>query len=300
MNEHYPRIRVRAKNGRILLREGLAISFYMAQPHPVLRSEVTQALDVYLRAVGPQALTVYADMEGEWQDLDDAGWELCRRELQDEYAARLLLADNLVDGEQYQFEYWGKSIDAPRWTDDPTVVSMLSFWLPTEFLEEHGPAHVRELALAMAAPLPFFSGGVGLSFNGGLDLVGVIDEVAKRAFRYPGLDIPRFSWRSMHMGPRHIQGVSWLTFLGQPVLGELGGASTLRERLHSAGTSVQELDGERAVVTLGPWPEAGDTAQGNTLPAYRELARVLEPWLYFEERPRADWDARGWERRFLD
>ncbi|MFY0576656.1 type VI immunity family protein [Cystobacter fuscus] len=35
----------------------------------------------------------------------------------------------------------------------------------------------------------------------------------------------------------------------------------------------------RAVVALGPWPEAGDLRQGQTLPAYRELARVLEPWL---------------------
>jgi Protein of unknown function (DUF3396) len=42
----------------------------------------------------------------------------------------------------------------------------------------------------------------------------------------------------------------------------------------------QELTGERVVVTLGTWPEAGDTQQGHTLPAWRELARVLEPWLY--------------------
>ena len=61
---------------------------------------------------------------------------------------------------------------------------------------------------------------------------------------------------------------------------------------------------ERAVVTLGEWPEAGDTEQGQTLPAYRELARVLEPWLYHREKvfsrdfPRED--TRRWERRFLD
>jgi hypothetical protein len=57
------------------------------------------------------------------------------------------------------------------------------------------------------------------------------------------------------------------------------------------------------VVTLGKWPEAGDTEQGHTLPAYRELARVLEPWLHMK---RACWggfsaeDMRRWERRFLD
>jgi hypothetical protein len=67
--------------------------------------------------------------------------------------------------------------------------------------------------------------------------------------------------------------------------------------------TLQELDGGRAVVTLGKWPEAGDTQQGHTLPAYRELARVLEPWLYMKRALRDDFredDLRRWERRFLD
>jgi hypothetical protein len=43
--------------------------------------------------------------------------------------------------------------------------------------------------------------------------------------------------------------------------------------------------------------------QGDTLPAYRELAHVLEPWLY-HEKPRHmfpdEEDVRRWDRRFLD
>jgi hypothetical protein len=112
------------------------------------------------------------------------------------------------------------------------------------------------------------------------------------------MDISARQWK---LGTR-LWGVQWLTFLGQPVLGELGGAAGLRARLHEPGTTVQEMEGERAVVTLGKWPEAGDTEQGQVLPAYRELARVLEPWLYQEERvlhfrPEQE---RRWVRRFLD
>ena len=105
-----------------------------------------------------------------------------------------------------------------------------------------------------------------------------------------------------HLGIR-IKGPAWMTFLGQPVLGELGGAEGLRARLTSPGTTVQQLEGERAVITLGPWPEAGDTQAGRNLPEYRELARLLEPWLYHSRGP---WpyfpeDVRQrWERRFLD
>jgi hypothetical protein len=89
-----------------------------------------------------------------------------------------------------------------------------------------------------------------------------------------------------------------MNFLGQPVLGALGGAAGLRTRLHSPDTTVQELGNEQAVVTLGQWPEAGDLEQGHTLPAYRELAHVLEPWLYLDRH--SDEDLRRWERRFLD
>jgi hypothetical protein len=170
-------------------------------------------------------------------------------------------------------------------------------------LETHGPARVRELALELASGLPFCSGFASLSFNCEADLPGVEKKVRELCFRYPGMDIPDPELCSWDIGTR-VRGASWLTFLGQPVLGELGGAAGLRARLHSPGTIVQELEGERVVVTLGPWPEAGDTEQGRTLPAYRELGRVLEPWLYHEESRHSHLKVpehvRRWERRFLD
>ncbi|WP_414639288.1 type VI immunity family protein [Archangium sp.] len=106
----------------------------------------------------------------------------------------------------------------------------MSFWLPTEYLEEHGPGLTRELALELATPLPFCSGHAGLSFNCDTSLVGVEREVRKLCFRYPGMDIPDPSLLSYEIGTR-VRGPGWLTFLGQPVLGELGGTAGLRSRL---------------------------------------------------------------------
>ncbi len=77
----------------------------------------------------------------------------------------------------------------------------------------------------------------------------------------------------------HVDGVHWLNFFASPVLGELGGARGIREQLRSPGVAVQELGDDRVVVALGEWPEAGDMHQGQTPPAYRELAHVLEPLL---------------------
>jgi hypothetical protein len=156
----------------------------------------------------------------------------------------------------------------------------------------------------LATLLPLCSGHGGLSFNADYELMSAKEQVARYWLRYPGLDVYdsplRISW---HVGTR-VRGPLWLTFLGQPVLGELGGAEGLRARLHSPGTTLQELDGDKVLITLGAWPEAGDTERGDMLPAYRELARILEPWLFHDPRGRmlgqSEEDTRRWERRFLD
>lgn len=302
MNEHYPRLRVQARNG-YPIREGLSLCFYMRSSHDEVKDAVWRCLEIYLRALGPEALDCYADYEGEWQDLNEAGWAFIRNELLGERGAIVYLSNS---EKHHRFEYYGRLNHHPTFGPFPDAVRAVEFRLPTEYLEEHGPGRVRELALELAAALPFASGHAGLAFHAMLDVAGVDDEIKKWCFRYPGLDIIELDSLSLDLGTK-VRAPSWLTFLGQPVLGELGGASGLRARLHSEGTTVQELEGERAVVTLGPWPEAGDTEQGQTLPAYRELTRVLEPWLYFRKHPPGvvvppdySYYLDRWERRFLD
>jgi hypothetical protein len=302
MNARYPRIRLHAENGQLLVREGLSFNFYMRRPHKEVAPAVLRSLDAYLSAIGPKSLGWYADEEGYWQELDDAGWALTRRQLLEGSRFAFHLADAASGQKRYRFEYYGKSLENPQ--QRPGEVCSVGFWLPTEYLEEHGPERVRELALALVRPLPFCSGHAGLSFNGDLDLLGVMHKVRQRASRHPGIDILELDRVCWQLGTR-VRGAFWLNFLGPPVLGELGGAVGLRKRLSASETSIQELEGERAVVTLGQWPEAGDTEQGHTLPAYRELARVLEPWLYHQRPLRslgstAAEENHRWERRFLD
>jgi len=302
MSERYPRVRIDKSLGEKrypCIRESVSITFYMKRSHQEVVHQVMRALEVYRRVVGPQALLWYCDQyTTDWEELDDRGWAHIRRQLLEDLAAHHWLRESPSETTGYEFLYQGLLLDA--YASDPA--SAVSFLLPTEYLEEHGPGRVRELALELAAELPFNSGHAGLCFLFPTDLVGVTRPIRDLSFRYPGLDIADVDSTSYSMGTR-VDGVHWLNFLGPPVLGELGGAVGLRARLHSPGTTVQELDGERALVTLGTWPEAGDTQQGHTLPAYRELARVLEPWLYMDRAFRADFneeDMRRWERRFLD
>ncbi|WP_395850922.1 DUF3396 domain-containing protein [Cystobacter fuscus] len=300
MSEHYPRIRRYSLHDTaryLIVRECVSISFYVRRAHAELSRAVMHALEVYLRAVGPRALGLYGDDEGDWQELDDKGWEFIRQQFLNPLGARVALTGESDDLAGYEFVYDGRRVE----DIDLGGSSLVTFFLPTEYLEEQGPGRVRELALELAAVLPFASGHAGLSFVYPEALLGVTTSIRDDAFRYPGLDMPD-SYVAMDIGSR-VKGAYWLTFLGQPLLGELGGVAGLRARLPSPGTTVQEMEGERAVVTLGEWPEAGDWEQGRTLSAYRELARVLEPCLYAFLH---NWDGfsredmRRWERRFLD
>ncbi|WP_395808542.1 type VI immunity family protein [Archangium minus] len=277
----------------------MSITFHMKRSHQELVHAVMRDLEVYRRAVGALTLGWYANpYSGDWDELDDKGWAYLQREMLEEPATHLWLRESPSATTGYEVLYHGRLLDTPP-ANDMTVVS---FILPTEYLEEHGPKRVRELALELAAELPFSSGHAGLAFNFPESVLGTTERIRDLSFRYPGLDIPQVQFDSLAIGTR-VNGVHWLNFLGQPVLGALGGVEGLRARLRSPDTTVQELDGERAVVTLGKWPEAGDTERGHALPEHRELARVLEPWLFLGRAPFdgfSEADMRRWERRFLD
>jgi hypothetical protein len=332
MTEHYPRIRRHGPTPlgeQLLLREVVRISFYMPYDHRELAAGVERALDAYLRVVGqgPETVCYWEDTEGEgdrfplkegggglfrswlrpsttWRFLDELKeeTELFRRRTKKGFEVCISLTGGATTPSGYAFYYEARL----PWRSPPEgSVSVLSATLPTEYLEEHGPIRMRELAMELASHLRFSTGHAGLAFEFLKSRRTLLPELREEVFRHPGLDVPR-----MHIWPEigtRVAGVHWLNFLAQPVLGEVGGAESLRARLHSPETTVQEMDGERVVVTLGEWPEAGDLTRGHDLPAYRELARVLEPWLkefsptyanawrgYTEE------EVRRWWRRFLD
>lgn len=303
MNEHYPRIRF-YKDGTdtplVAVRESVSITFYMKRSHQDVVREVLKALEVYRRAVKPQALAWYADPysdTADWDTLNDKGWAYVH-ELLKEPAMGVWLAESPSDTTGFEFIYDGRLLDISA----ETCTSAVSFMLPTEVLEEHGPGWVWELARGLARELPFDSGHAGLCFNYPESVLGPTRAIRPLVFRYPGLNIPALHHDSYCLGTR-VNGVHWMNFLGPPVLDALGGPEALRARLHTPATTVWELEGGRAVVTLGTWPEAGDLERGDTLPAYRELARVLEPWLYLgrgAESGFSDEDMLRWERRFLD
>jgi hypothetical protein len=200
----------------------------------------------------------------------------------------------------YNFEYRGWRLDAPAFARDEASSCGVTFSFPTEYLVEHGSAHLHALALELGRELPFSFGYASPAFvsprgkwSAALDgLVGLLS-------RYLGMDLYYLDDTSLSIGTR-ARGAYWLTFLGQPLLGQLGGIEVLRQCLPFPGVSFQPMEGERLLVTLGEGPDAIDTGKAVNLPQYRALARLLEP--YFHEE-RSGWfspdkdDMHRWLRR---
>ena len=95
-----------------------------------------RCLEAYLRAIGPQVLGWYADpYSGDWEELDDKGWAFLRRDMREEPSTYFWLAESPSETTGYEVLYHGRLLEK-------NVTSALSFILPTEYLEAHGPGHV--------------------------------------------------------------------------------------------------------------------------------------------------------------
>ncbi|WP_158621377.1 type VI immunity family protein [Corallococcus aberystwythensis] len=278
----------------------MSLCFYLPRPTLEVTQAVSESLQTYLNAIAPQTLTHYPDDEGEWQELDAAGWMVVREKMRRQLRSSVLLTNDTPYPNGYEFSYDGKDIHAPIFRRDPGPVTAVRFIVPLSWMRTHGALRVRELALALAAPLPFSSGHAGLAVTGFLGVGSVTSDVVPQLVQYPGVDLMELDLVSWEIGTR-LRVPHWLAFIGDPSLSAMGGVDFLRSQLHAPGTTVEALDASRAVVTLGPEPLAGGPDQ--PLPAYRELARILEPWAFHATRRPADFpdeDFFKWDRRFLD
>ncbi|NOJ97586.1 DUF3396 domain-containing protein [Corallococcus coralloides] len=298
--------------------------FYLPHDHGVLTPVLRRLLDTYLAFIAASggALTAGADPDISEAvfPLTPATWEEVHTELEKArfgpleemdkdsfwfwtltkrgFDTWVLLRGGESDPSGYEFSFRSRL----PWREPSSEYSVLSVKVPMQYLEDQGPKKARELALALAELLPFSTGHAGLSLSFTRGRSKLLPLLREQLAQHPGWDVPRESAWGMGEG---VDGIHWLNFLGPPLLENVGGIQALRSHLIHPETSVQELTGGRAVIDLGPAPLAGNTKWGETLPAYRELARFLEPWM-LPSTPFNNFEgytpeeARLWWRRFLE
>ncbi len=303
MRENLPIIHLRTKDGVLAARDGVVICFFMRRSHEEIAPAIWRALQTYRRATPPQSLGWYGSDDGDTLPLDDKGWEYIRQTMLERRwgdAWIVELEENCSEVGGYHFEYHGVRLDAPIWSHDEDSTSGVLFTFPTKYLLEHGPAHMRALALELARELPLSFGYASLGFVSPHGLwYSARRELLVLLSRYLGMDLYHLSSTSRAIGTR-ARGAYWLTFLGHPLLGQLGGVEVLRQELPFPEVSFDPMAGERLLITLSEWPEAIDTQKEVYVPQYWALARLLEPFLYEE---RTGWisldkdNLRRWLRR---
>ncbi len=286
MRENIPVIRLRTDLGDVVARDGVVLCFFMRRSHHEVAPAVWQALQAYRRATPSQSLAWYGSPEGDTLPLDDKGWEHIRWKMLDRKGAAACnvdLEENPSEVGGYHFEYRGRQLDNPNFSHNEDATSGVSFTFPTEYLLEHGSGHLRTLALELARELPFSFGYASLAVISPHGLwYAAHRELLPLLSRYLGLDLYRLEETSRIIGTR-ARGAYWLTFLGQPLLGQLGGLEALRQKLPFPDVSFQPLDGDRLLITLTEWPDVIDTEKKFYPAQYRELALLLEPF-FCEER----------------
>ncbi|OJH37980.1 hypothetical protein BON30_27300 [Cystobacter ferrugineus] len=252
----------------------------MRRRYPEIAQTVWLALQTYLRAIPSGSLGWYVDQQGDMQSLDEHGWmhireKILNRPLAHACLVELLQYESGVGG--YNFEYAGYQLDSQVLNDEKAACA-ISFSLPTEYLLEHGPDTVRALALELSRDLPFSSGYASLAFVAPCgQWSSVRRELLPLLDRYRGFDLYSLGKTSRVIGTG-ARGAYWLTFLGQPLLSQLGGLEALRRELPFPEVSFEPLKGERLLLTLGEWPSPMDIREHISRPHFRALARLLEPY----------------------
>ncbi|WP_332468434.1 type VI immunity family protein [Cystobacter fuscus] len=274
----------------------------MRHPNERIAPAVLRALQIIREQIHPYQLAWYDAGEGQLDPLDDSAWERLRmRALKPEPdpSAYLVLDGESMRVDELRVHYVGFDVCPPPLSAHKNEASVLYVRLPTEFLEERGADRVRALALDLAAELPFNSGYVDFVLCSDGFRSGEALKLIRP--RYPGVHLA-VSRARLRMNT-WVDGVHWMNFLGEPVLGKIGGMPGLRAHLALPGISLQEMSGDRVLITLGEQPEVGDVEAGQTLPLHRALARLLQPHLYHSDLddlyPTTE-ELLRWERRFLD
>ncbi|WP_223741006.1 DUF3396 domain-containing protein [Corallococcus sp. AS-1-12] len=303
MKPVFPFIRLRGRGGWLAGRDGIVLALFIHRDHSEVGPAIWRSIQTYRRAIPPGSLNWYTSADGDMVPLDDEGWEHNRHVVIERMGGgsrTVELRESPSETGSYQVEYYGRRLDSPIHEDPATT---LSFTFPTEYLLEHGAVQLRALALELARDLPLTFGYASFAIVSSRGSWAAADwnQVESLLARYLGLDIPHAGEFSSRLGT-HALSASWLTFLGEPLLGSLGGLHALRNALPFPEVSLLPMDGDRVLVTLDEWPDPIDTQAKAIPPQYRALARLLEPFTFKYEGQELipyESDTNQWLRRFL-
>ncbi len=146
--------------------------------------------------------------------------------------------------------------------------------LPLEYISEVGPAGFIDLARSLAGEMRFLSGWGGYGTNVLMNYPAADEDNRIYAIsrRFRGIDVGV----TFHFGRyarQSLRSIDWLTFVGDELLGKIGGREALRAGVGD-GVTVHDLV-HGVMVQAGPTPDFGDVNRRVELPYHHEVGRAL-------------------------
>lgn len=291
------------EDGRIRVVDGLAVVFFVNVHHRDCAEDIASAIERIVSFAGLTALRFFVDDEGDARPLTTTVYrslitELRQSAAQGEGGLSLIGDDASITGtDAYYFGEAEPSDERPTWRN------VLKFHLCRDLFMERGAEQVRSFVRSLAQTLPFSFGYASPCLCYGHNIV----RAAKIARRYPGFDILDPGAAATSIGNK-MAGVYWLSFFGQALVDSLGGTEQIQGLLRGLA-EVTPLPKNKLEMLIEETPTVGDLNRKDNLPAYRAVARVVEPHLhlptitYFREDDgiTANTEAMiAWHRRFLD
>lgn len=291
--------------GRVLVRNGVTLAFFVERAVHECGEALRDVLDAFLSSVpnGSLKWAVPSGTSEDWRPLGPSVLERIHGSLSLRRAARNLTAFRLNDAAGAAPRY-GFTL-ADRYRDKPDSMLLVQMTLPIDAAASVRADATVELACRVAALLSPVAGycAPALAYADAQQ-TEAFERLRGLALRYPGYDVAMNDLTRMRIG-RRVRGARWVTVLGPTLVGALGGPGALRSGL-PADVEIRQA-GTATILRAGRTPEVGDSGACAPTPLLRAVARLLEPVTWFRETKMLLWLANfddellaRWERRFLD
>ncbi|MHC4103657.1 MAG: type VI immunity family protein [Planctomycetota bacterium] len=296
------------KTGKVYVRNGVSLTFFLDQFVHECSDELTTVFDRFVESTPPNALkwAVVSATSDYWREVDAKVMKRMRDSLAPAGARkRKFTAFRVNDfgGEapQYGFTLSDRDRDE-EWIDSRNLVQMT---FPLSIVNEEHVEDLWSLIAEFTALLKPVSGYCSPSLLPADSLLSAaFAKITNIALRHPGYDVAMNNMTQLHIGAR-VRGARWVTLLGHSPLEQLGGMTALRSALPPE-VEVRDV-ASIAMIRAGRTPEIGDKNKKLDTPLLRAVARIIEPITLFREVDLLSYFAnfdedllKSWERRFLD
>ncbi len=298
--------------GKFLVgRDVFVAAFFTRDLYTAAADAASLLLSQWLLAT-PQTLLEWVQVgpnSSQYKPYSTAMTARCKTELSTAKARRDLGFFTIRGGEDchnpsYEFTFIGENTPGGMAPDATCLVELR--W-PSEHVARVGFDEIASQICNFASLIPFRSGyaspALSLGWENAEHVAAGAMKIAPIAFRHPGYDIPENHAAAGLMRRDRCRGARWLTFLGSPLVEDIGGLQPLQEHLDPRVGIIELPHG--VMLRAGHSPEIGDVNRGESTPLLRSVASAIEPITEFEtaaimKRVFNEDASLRWERRHLD